>query len=75
MEGIILYTIGCLTGILIGLMLLIMQMQMMKHETHEKPTVSVTADAPAISEEEERMQKQFDNFLSYTGKKQDDNSI
>lgn len=75
MEYIVLYAIGCLTGLLIGLMLLNMQAQILKYETPEKTESFTSLHEPEYSEEEEKMRKQFDNFLNYTGKNQDDNSI
>ena len=74
MEYVILYAIGCLTGLLIGLMLLTMQAQSLKRETCEKPAVFTLSHEPEHTDEEEKLRKQFDNFLNYTGKNQDDNS-
>ena len=75
MECILIYAIGCLTGLLIGLMLLTMQAQNWKRETCEKPAAFTVSHEPEDSEEEAKLRKQFDNFLNYTGKNQDDNSI
>ena len=73
MEGMIFYTIGCLTGLLIGLMLLQMQAHFLKHETGEKNEKVHYVEKPDMSaDEEDKLRKQFDNFLTYNGKAQDD---
>ena len=70
MDVIVCYAIGCLTGLLIGFMLLMMQAHLLKHEGCEKAENIHYEDS---SEEEDRLNKQFENFLSYNGRKQDDN--
>lgn len=73
MECMILYTIGCLTGLLIGLMLLNMQAHILKHETGENTEKIRYETKPETTESEDKLAKQFDNFLSYNGRVQDDN--
>lgn len=73
MDVIVCYAIGCLTGLLIGFMLLMMQAHLLKHEGCEKAENIHYEDSSEASEEEDRLNKQFENFLSYNGRKQDDN--
>jgi len=54
-------------------MLLQMQAHFLKHETGEKNEKVHYVEKPDMSaDEEDKLRKQFDNFLSYNGKAQDD---
>lgn len=71
-EMIIVYAIGLLTGLLIALMLLNMQALIMKNGAHDKPVLHRNGERAASNENDDKLAKQFDNFLSYTGRQQND---
>ena len=71
-ETIIVYAIGLLTGLLIALMLLNMQALIMKNGAHDKPVLPRNGERAESNENADKLAKQFDNFLSYTGRQQND---